>query len=151
MNLDKKSQKRAMDVIAAYGAEQGTWPEAERAATLDALQSSHEVRQILSEEASLDSLLQQSARAAILDATQVAQQIARGSPQQLTLSQRLSNGLEVVAESLSSDAWKPPLAASLTLSTGIAVGSTAYEPVEDWSQAEQYSFMVLGEEYLDES
>lgn len=147
MNPDEKSQKRAMDVIATYGAEDSAWPGAERGATLDALQSNDEVRQILSEEASLDSLLQQSARVATLDATQVAQQIARRLPQQLTLSQRLSRGLEVVAESLSADVWKPALAASLTLSAGIVVGSTMYEPVEDWSQAEQYSFTVVGEEY----
>jgi hypothetical protein len=147
MNPDEKSQKRATDIIAAYGAEQSAWPEAERAATLDALQSSDELPQTLSEEASLNSLLQQSARVAALDATQVAQQIACGLPQQQTLSQRLSRGLEVVAESLSSDVWKPALAASLTLSAGIVVGSTTYEPVEDWSQAEQYSFTVVGEEY----
>ena len=151
MNPDEKSQKRSTDIIAAYGAEQSAWPEAERGATLDALQSSDELRQLLSEEASLDSLLQQSARVATLDATQVAQQIAHGLPQQLTLSQRLSRGLEVVAESLSSDIWKPALAASLTLSAGIAVGSTTYQPVEDWSQAEQYSFTVVGEEFSDES
>ena len=151
MNPDEKSHKRATDIIAAYGAEQSAWPDAERAATLDALQSSDEVRQILSQEASLDSLLQQSDRVATLDAAQVAKQIACGLPQQLTLSQRLSIGLEVVAESLSSDIWKPALAASLTLSAGIAVGSTTYEPVEDWSQAEQYSFTVVGEEYSDES
>ena len=126
-------------------------PDAERAATLDALQSSDELRQILSEEASLDSFLQQSARVATLNAAQVAQKIAGGLPQQLTLSQRLSRGLEVVAESFSSDVWKPTLAASLTLSAGIAVGSTTYEPVEDWSQAEQYSFTVVGEEFSDES
>ena len=147
MNPDEESQKRATDIITAYGAEQSAWPEAERAATLDALQSSDELRQRLSEEASLDSLLQQSTRVATLDATQVAQQIARGLPQQQTLSQRLSRGLEVVAESMSSDVWKPALAASLTLSAGIAVGSTTYEPVEDWSQAEHYSFTVVGEEY----
>ena len=151
MNPDEKSQKRATDVIAAYGAEQSAWPESERGATFDAVQSSDGLRQILSEEASLDSLLQQSARVATLDATQVAQQIAHGLPQRLTLSQRLSRGLEVVAESLSSDVWKPALAASLTLSAGIAVGSTTYEPVEDWSQAEQYSFTVVGEEYSDVS
>ena len=151
MNPDEKCQKREIDDIATYGAEQSAWPEAERGATLDALQSNDQVRQILSEEASLDSLLQQSARVATLDATQVAQQIARRLPQQLTLSQRLSRGLEVVAESLSSDVWKPALAASLTLSAGIAVGSTTYEPVEDWSQAEQYSFTIVGEEYSDES
>ena len=62
MNPYEKSQKRATDVIAAYGAEQSAWPEVERAATLDALQSSDEVRQILFEEVSLDSLLQQSSR-----------------------------------------------------------------------------------------
>ena len=151
MNPDEKSQKRATNVIAAYGAEQSAWPNAERAAILDALQSSDELRQILSEEASLDSLLQQSARVATLNATQVAQRIAGGLSQQLTLSQRLSRGLEVVAESFSSDVWKPALAASLTLSAGIAVGSTTYEPVEDWSQAEQYSFTVVGEEFSDES
>ena len=147
MNSDEKSQKRAKDVIAAFGAEQSAWPEAERAATLDALQSNDQVRQVLNEEAALDSLLQQSARVATLDGAQVAQQIARRLPQQLTLSQRLSRGLELVAELLSSDVWKPALAASLTLSAGIAVGSTMYTPVEDWSQAEQYSFTVVGEEY----
>ena len=151
MKPDEKSQERSTDIIAAYGAEQSAWPEAERGATLDALQSSDELRQLLSEEASLDSLLQQSARLATLDATQVAQQIARGLPQQLTLSQRLSRGLEVVAETLSSDIWKPAIAASLTLSAGVALGSTTYQPVEDWSQAEQYSFTVVGEEYSDES
>ena len=147
MNSDEKSQKRAMDVIAAFGAEQSAWPEAERAATLDALQSDDQVRQVLNEEAALDSLLQQSARVATLDGAQVAKQIARRLPQQLTVSQRLSRGLELVAELLSSDVWKPALAASLTLSAGIAVGSTTYAPVEDWSQAEQYSFTVVGEEY----
>ena len=147
MNPDDKTKRRAMDVIAAYGAEQSAWPEAERVATLDAVRSSDEVRQILGEEASLDSLLQQSARVATLDGSQVAQDTARHLPQQLTLSQQLSRGLEVVAESLSADVWKPALAASLTFSAGIAVGSTTYEPVEDWSQAEQYSFTVVGEEY----
>ena len=88
MNPYEKSQKRATDIIAAYGAEQSAWPEAERAATLDALQSSDEVRQILFEEVSLDSLLQQSARVATLDATQVAQKIVRGLPQMATVSLR---------------------------------------------------------------
>jgi hypothetical protein len=147
MNPDEKSQKRAHDIIAAFGAEQSAWPEEERGATLDALQSSDLVRQMLSEAASLDSLLQQSARVATLDGVQVAQQITGCIPQQVTLSQRLSRRLEVVAESLSSDLWKPALAASLTLSAGLAVGSTTYEPVEDWSQAEHYSFTVVGEEY----
>jgi hypothetical protein len=147
MNPDEKSHKRALDVIAAYGAEQSAWPEEERGATLDALQSSDQLKEMLSDEASLDSLLQRSARVATLDGAHLAQQIAHRVPQQLTLSQRLSRRLEVVAESLSSDVWKPALAASLTLSAGLAVGSTTYEPVEDWSQAEHYSFTVVGEEY----
>ena len=147
MNPNEKSHKRALNVIAAYGAEQSTWPEEERGATLDALQSSDQLTEMLSEAASLDSLLQRSARVATLDGAHLAQQIAHRVPQQLTLSQRLSRRLEVVAESLSSDVWKPALAASLTLSAGLAVGSTTYEPVEDWSQAEHYSFTVVGEEY----
>jgi len=147
MNPDEKSQKRATDIIAAYGAEQSAWPDAERAAMLDALQSSDQLTEMLREAASLDRLLQRSARVATLDGAHLAQQIAHRVPQQLTLSQRLSRRLEVVAESLSSDAWKPALAASLTLSAGLAVGSTTYEPVEDWSQAEHYSFTVVGEEY----
>ena len=147
MNPDEKSHKRALDVIAAYGAEQSAWPEAERGSTLDAVQGSNQVRQSLREEEVLDSLLQQSVRAARLDAAQVAQEIAHRLPQELTLSQRLIKSLEVVAESLSSDVWKPALAASLTLSAGLAVGSTTHAPVEDWSQAEQYSFTVVGEEY----
>ena len=147
MNPNEKSHKRALNVIAAYGAEQSAWPEEERGATLDALQSSDQLTEMLREAASLDRLLQRSARVATLDGAHLAQQIAHRVPQQLTLSQRLSRRLEVVAESLSSDAWKPALAASLTLSAGLAVGSTTYEPVEDWSQAEHYSFTVVGEEY----
>lgn len=147
MNPEEKTHKRALNVIAAYGAEQSAWPEEERGATLDALQSSDQLTAMLREAASLDRLLQRSARVATLDGAHLAQQIAHRVPQQLTLSQRLSRRLEVVAESLSSDAWKPALAASLTLSAGLAVGSTTYEPVEDWSQAEHYSFTVVGEEY----
>jgi hypothetical protein len=147
MNPDEKFHKRALNVIAAYGAEQSAWPEEERGATLGALQSSDQLTEMLSEAASLDSLLQRSARVATLDGAHLAQQIAHRVPQQLTLSQRLSRRLEVVAESLSSDVWKPALAASLTLTAGLAVGSTTYEPVEDWSQAEHYSFTVVGEEY----
>ena len=147
MNPEEKTHKRALNIIAAYGAEQSAWPEEERGATLDALQSSDQLTEMLSEAASLDSHLQRSARVATLDGAHLAQQIAHRVPQQLTLSQRLSRRLEVVAESLSSDAWKPALAASLTLSAGLAVGSTTYEPVEDWSQAEHYSFTVVGEEY----
>ena len=147
MNPEEKTHKRALNVIAAYGAEQSAWPEEERGATLDALQSSDQLTEMLREAASLDRLLQRSARVATLDGAHLAQQIAHRVPQQLTLSQRLSRRLEVVAESLSSDAWKPALAASLTLSAGLAVGSTTYEPVEDWSQAEYYSFTVVGEEY----
>jgi len=147
MNPDEKSHKRVLNVIAAYGAEQSAWPESERGATLDALQSSDQLKEMLREAASLDSLLQCSARVASLDGAHLAQQIADRVPQQLTLSQRLSRRLEVVAESLSSDVWKPALAASLTLTAGLAVGSTTYEPVEDWSQAEHYSFTVVGEGY----
>ena len=147
MNPEEKTHNRALNVIAAYGAEQSAWPEEERGATLDALQSSDQLTEMLREAASLDCLLQRSARVATLDGAHLAQQIAHRVPQQLTLSQRLSRRLEVVAESLSSDAWKPALAASLTLSAGLAVGSTTYEPVEDWSQAEHYSFTVVGEEY----
>jgi hypothetical protein len=147
MNPEEKTHKRALNVIAAYGAEQSAWPEEERGATLDALQSSDQLTEMLRDAASLDRLLQRSARVATLDGAHLAQQIAHRVPQQLTLSQRLSRRLEVVAESLSSDAWKPALAASLTLSAGLAVGSTTYEPVEDWSQAEHYSFTVVGEEY----
>jgi hypothetical protein len=147
MNPDEKSHKRALNVIAAYGAEQSAWPEEERGATLDALQSSDQLTEMLSEAASLDSLLQRSARVATLEGAHLAQQIVHRVPQQLTLSQRLSRLLELVAESLSSDVWKPALAASLALTAGLAVGSTTYEPVEDWSQAEHYSFTVVGEEY----
>ena len=147
MNPEEKTHNRALNVIAAYGAEQSAWPEEERGATLDALHSSDQLTEMLREAASLDRLLQRSARVATLDGAHLAQQIAHRVPQQLTLSQRLSRRLEVVAESLSSDAWKPALAASLTLSAGLAVGSTTYEPVEDWSQAEHYSFTVVGEEY----
>jgi hypothetical protein len=55
--------------------------------------------------------------------------------------------LEALAESMSSNAWKPAFAASITLSAGVALGSAAYVPVEDWSGVEQYSFTMVGEDY----
>ena len=77
----------------------------------------------------------------------MARQIVQHVSQQSTWRARLSVRLEALAESMSSNAWKPVFAASITLSAGIALGSAAYEPTEDWSGVEQYSFTMVGEEY----
>jgi hypothetical protein len=95
----------------------------------------------------LDDFLNQSSVVAALDGEYVARQIAQHISQQSTWRARLSVRLEALAESMSSHAWKPVFAASITLSAGVALGSAAYVPVEDWSGVEQYSFTMVGEEY----
>jgi hypothetical protein len=147
MSPEKKSHKRALEIITAYGAEQSAWPEADRAATAEALKESEHLQRQLQESLVVDDFLRGSHKTAVLDAEQVARRIAQQIPQQITWVHLVNLGLERLAEMFSSNAWKPALAASLTLSAGLAVGSTVYVPVEDWSQTEQYSFTMVGEEF----
>ena len=84
---------------------------------------------------------------AALDGGRGARNIGQHVSEQSTWRARLRVRLEALAESMSSNAWKPAFAASITLSAGVALGSAAYVPVEDWSGVEQYSFTMVGEEY----
>lgn len=147
MSLEDKSHKRARDVVAAYGAEPSAWPDEYRADVHHALSAHDDLAQQLSEARILDDYLSRSLVVAALDGERVARQIVQHVSQQSTWRARLSVRLEALAESMSSNAWKPVFAASITLSAGIALGSAAYEPTEDWSGVEQYSFTMVGEEY----
>lgn len=147
MSRKDNSHKRARDVVAAYGAEPRAWPDECRADVHHALSAHDDLAQQLSEARTLDDFLNQSSVVAALDGEYVARQIAQHISQQSTWRARLSVRLEALAESMSSHAWKPVFAASITLSAGLALGSAAYVPVEDWSGVEQYSFTMVGEEY----
>lgn len=147
MSLEDKSHKRARDVVAAYGAEPRAWPDECRADVHHALSAHDDLAQQLSEARALDDYLNQSSVVAALDGECVARQIAQHISQQSTWRARLSLRLEGLSELMSSHAWKPVFAASITLSAGLALGSAAYVPVEDWSGVEQYSFTMVGEEY----
>ena len=147
MSLEDKSHKRARNVVAAYGAEPRAWPDECRADVHHALSAHDDLAQQLSEARTLDDYLNQSSVVAALDGECVARQIAQHISQQSTWRARLSVRLEALAESMSAHAWKPVFAASITLSAGLALGSAAYVPVEDWSGVEQYSFTIVGEEY----
>ena len=147
MSLEDKSHKRARDVVAAYGSDPRAWPGEYRADVHHALSAHDDLAQQLSEARTLDDYLNQSSVVAALDGECVARQIAQHISQQSTWRARLSVRLEALAESMSAHAWKPVFAASITLSAGLALGSAAYVPVEDWSGVEQYSFTMVGEEY----
>ena len=147
MSRKDNSHKRARDVVAAYGADPRAWPGEYRADVHHALSAHDDLAQRLSEARTLDDYLNQSSIVAALDGEHVARQIAQHVSQQSTWRARLSVRLEALAESMSSNAWKPAFAASITLSAGVALGSAAYVPVEDWSGVEQYSFTMVGEDY----
>ena len=147
MSRKDNSHKRARNVVAAYGAEPRAWPDECRADVHHALSAHDDLAQQLSEARTLDDYLNQSSVVAALDGECVARQIAQHISQQSTWRARLSVRLEALAESMSAHAWKPVFAASITLSAGLALGSAAYVPVEDWSGVEQYSFTMVGEEY----
>ena len=147
MSPEDQSHKRARDVVAAYGAEPRAWPDECRADVHHALSAHDDLAKQLSEARTLDDYLNQSSVVAALDGEYVARQIAQHISQQSTWRARLSVRLEALAESMSAHAWKPVFAASITLSAGLALGSAAYVPVEDWSGVEQYSFTMVGEEY----
>ncbi len=83
---------------------------------------------------------------ASLDAQAVALQISQSYAQKPALEARLGAALERIADLFAFGSWRSSVAASVTLSVGVALGTMAYVPSEDWSNAEQYSFTVIGEE-----
>jgi hypothetical protein len=128
------------------GAEQSAWPDAERQAVLSALAESDGLKVLHTQEQTLDEWLNQSAVTASLDAQAVALQISQLYAQKPALEARLGAALERIADLFAFGSWRSSVAASVTLSVGVALGTMAYVPSEDWSNAEQYSFTVIGEE-----
>ena len=146
MSPERESHRRARLLIESLGAEQSAWPDAERQAILSALADSDVLKVLQTQEQMLDEWLNQSAVTASLDAQAVALQISQSYEQKPALEARLGAALERIADLFEFDSWRSPVAASVTLSVGVVLGTMVYVPSEDWSNAEQYSFTVIGEE-----
>ena len=146
MSPERESHRRARLLIEALGAEQSAWPDAERQAVLSALAESDGLKVLHTQEQTLDEWLNQSSVTASLDAQAVALQISQSYAQKPALEVRLGAALELIADLFAFGSWRSSVAASVTLSVGVALGTMAYVPSEDWSNAEQYSFTVIGEE-----
>ena len=145
MSPEQKQYERAFEIIEAYGADSAKWPQAERSSIEQCVLQSTELRAHLQMHAALDVQLNNLAVRPRLNPEIIAQQIA-AYPQQMGIAQRLHLQLERLSESMMAALWKPVFAASFVFLVGIGAGTVALEPVEDWSQAEQFSFALIGEE-----
>jgi hypothetical protein len=145
MSPEKKQYERAFEIIEAYGANSANWPQAERSSIEQCIAESAELQVHLQMHAALDVQLNNLVVRPRLNPEIIAQQIA-AHPQRISIAQRLQLQLERLSESMMAALWKPVFAASFVFLVGIGAGTVALEPVEDWSQAEQFSFALIGEE-----
>ena len=145
MSPEKKQYERAFEIIEAYGADPAKWPQEERSSIEQCVAQSAELQAQLRVQAALDESLNNLVVRPHLNPEIIAQQIA-AHPQRISISQRLQLQLERLTESMLAALWKPAFAASFVFLVGVGVGTVALEPVEDWSQAEQFSFAMIGEE-----
>ena len=145
MSPEQKQYERAFEIIEAYGADSSKWPQAERSSIERCIAESAELQAHLQMHAALDIQLNNLVVRPRLNPEIIAQQIA-AYPQQISIAQRLQLQLERLTESMMTALWKPVFAASFVFLVGIGAGTVALEPVEDWSQAEQFSFALIGEE-----
>ena len=145
MSPEQKQYERAFEIIDAYGADSSRWPQAERSSIEQCIAESAELQAHLQMHAALDIQLNNLVVRPRLNPEIIAQQIA-AYPQQISIAQRLHLQLERLTESMMTALWKPVFAASFVFLVGIGAGTVALEPVEDWSQAEQFSFALIGEE-----
>ncbi len=145
MSPEQKQRERAFEIIEAYGADQTRWPAAERSAIVECIASTPELQRHSEAQAALDRLLGQSEVTAHLDPRELANRIAL-VPQRLGLSQRLQIQFERLAESMTAAMWRPVAVASIVFVVGVGAGNIALEPVEDWTQAEQSGFVLIGED-----
>ena len=149
MSPEQKQYERAFEIIEAYGADPAKWPQevrssVEQCVAQHALMGS-ELRAHLDLHATLDEHLKALAVRPRLNPKFIAQQIA-AHPQRISTAQRLQLQLERITESMTAALWKPVFAASFVFLIGVGAGTVALEPVEDWSQAEHLSFVLIGEE-----
>ena len=145
MSPEQKQYERAFEIIEAYGADSAKWPQEERSSIEQCVAQSAELQAQLRVQAALDESLNNLVVRPYLNPEIIAQQIA-AHPQRISISQRLQLQLERLTESMLAALWKPAFAASFVFLVGVGVGTVALEPVEDWSQAEQFSFAMIGEE-----
>ena len=145
MSPEQKQYERAFEIIEAYGADAAKWPQDERSSIERCVAQSAELQAHLQTHAALDESLNNLVARPRLNPDIIAQQIA-AHPQQMSISQRLQLQLERLTESMLAALWKPAFAASFVFLVGVGAGTVALEPVEDWSQAEHFSFAVIGEE-----
>ena len=146
MSPERESHRRARTLLQALGADQSAWPDAERQSILRELADSNALRELQTQEQMLDEWLNQSSVTASLDAQAVALHISQPHAQKPALEVRLGAALERIVDLFAFGSWRSPVAASVTLSVGVALGAMVYVPSDDWSNAEQYSFTVVGEE-----
>ena len=145
MSPEQKQYERAFEIIEAYGADSAKWPQEERSSIEQCVAQSAELQAQLRVQAALDESLNNLVVRPYLNPEIIAQQIA-AHPQRISISQRLQLQLERLTESMLAALWKPAFAASFVFLVGLGVGTVALEPVEDWSQAEQFSFAMIGED-----
>ena len=145
MSPEQKQYERAFEIIEAYGADSSKWPQAKRSSMEQCIAESAELQAHLQMHAALDVQLNNLVVRPRLNPEIIAQQIA-AHPQQISVSQRLQLQLERLTESMLAALWKPAFAASFVFLVGVGAGTVALEPVEDWSQAEQFSFALIGED-----
>ena len=145
MSPEQKQYERAFEIIEAYGANPAKWPRAERSSIEQCIAESAELQAHLHMHAALDVQLNNLAVRPRLNPEIIAQQIA-AHRQRISIAQRLHLRLERLTESMMTALWKPVFAASFVFLVGIGAGTVALEPVEDWSQAEQFSFALIGED-----
>ena len=145
MSPEQKQYERAFEIIEAYGANPAKWPQAERSSIEQCVAQSAELQAHLQMHAALDVQLNNLLVRPRLNPEIIAQQIA-AHPQRISVSQRLQLQLEHLTESMLAALWKPAFAASFVFLIGVGAGTVALEPVEDWSQAEQFSFALIGED-----
>ena len=145
MSPEWKQYERAFEIIEAYGADPAKWPQDERSSIEQCVAQSAELQAHLQTHAALDESLNNLVVRPHLNPEIIAQQIA-AYPQRISVSQRFQLQLERLTESMLAALWKPAFAASFVFLVGVGAGTVALEPVEDWSQAEQFSFAMIGEE-----
>ena len=145
MSPEQKQYERAFEVIEAYGADAAKWPQDERSSIERCVAQSAELQAHLQTHAALDESLNNLVARPSLNPDIIAQQIA-AHPQRISIAQRLQLQLERLTESMMEAFWKPVFAASFVFLVGVGAGTVALEPVEDWSQAEHFSFALIGEE-----
>ncbi len=145
MSPEQKLFERAFEIIEAYGAEPTRWPDGERDEIERFVETNPELQRHLQVHAEVDRRLSQLTMRPRLNPQVIAQQIAL-QPQGISTLQRVQLQFERLAESMTAAFWKPVMAASFIFVVGVGAGSVALEPVEDWTQAEQMSFVVIGEE-----